>query len=215
MPRTKKVEEPVEKSEVDLLKEQIELLIKQNKLLQEKTISNNENKQLPDDKEESEMRPDTYIKVMSLCPHLLILNASPEGKGGKVFRFTHFGEVKKILKSFVDFIVENNRRFLDDGYFCFLSRNAVKSYGLDDVYEQILTKDKIEKILHGNESDAVNLFKSTTDRQRENIVRLILDKMLSGEKFDDNLLYRLSEVMGPGYSIREKYAKLLETKKNL
>lgn len=149
------------------------------------------------------------IKVMSLCSNVLNLNTQNYGKG-KNFRFGEFGEVKNIPYKDLSDILEVNRGFLESGYFVILNPKVVESEGLGEIYEKILDKAKIEKILAGNESDAVNFFKSTTDVQRETIVHLILDKMMKGENFDLNLLNRLSVVIGPDYSIYNRFKEMKE-----
>lgn len=202
MPRIKKVVEENSNDTINVLMSQIEEMRKQIEAL-----SKPQKKELDVEQEESDyaneikISGEDYIKVISLYPSILNLTTEPRGRG-KIFSFKQFGEVKRILyRDLVD-IMENHTNFLHDGLFLILNRNVVRKHGLDDAYEAILTKDKIEKIMSGNQSDAVNLFKSANEKQQGIIVDLIVDKALAGFEVDLNLLDRLSRIIG--YNIAEK-----------
>lgn len=209
MGRPKKMDltnELPEQSEIELLRQQNAMLLEQIKLLKTKEeldIS---------DGNEVDFRSDEYVKVMSLCSNPLNLNTDPGSKNNINYRFGEFGQVIKIPYRDLNDIVRRNRSFLEAGYFAILNRKAVRSLALDDIYSKILDKEKIDRILTGNESDAVNLFKSTSHRQQENIIRIILNQMLTGIVYDQNLLYRLSQAFDPEYSIMDVFNKLRESK---
>jgi hypothetical protein len=191
----------VEKEE---MKKQIEELNRQLQTLLAKVSvpSSPEPVDETDDSSEIEIRPDAYIKVMSLCP--VTLNLTTLGRGqGKIFTFTKFGEVKRILYADLVSIMEAHYNFLEQGFFVILKREVVRRHGLDDIYAKILTKDKIDAVLAGNnQSDSVHLFESANSNQREFIVNLLADKYVAGEKLDLNLLDRMSRVVG--YNIQER-----------
>lgn len=190
------------KSEVEELKKQIKELQKAIKLNSGKTKIENS---MDEDEDASDITisSDSYIKVMSLTPYQLTLTTEAHGRGKK-FDFYKFGEVKRILYRHLSEIMEEHPNFLNDGYFIILDKNVVRKHGLDDVYSQILTKDRIEQVLNGeNQSDAANLFKSCNNVQRNFIINIIHDKMLRNEYVDLNLLDRLSRIVDPNgeYSI--------------
>jgi hypothetical protein len=54
----------------------------------------------------------------------------------------------------------------------------------------------MERILEGNESDAVNLFKTANKKQQESICNLIIIEMVNGRDIDLNFVDRLSRVVG-------------------
>lgn len=158
-------------------------------------------KDIPEDVDSIRINPDEYIKIMSLCPYTL--NLSTEAKGrGKTFSFQQFGQVKRILYSDLVLIIENHSNFLNDGYFVILNSSVVRRHGLDEIYEHILTKENIDKILVGNQSDAVSLFKNANANQQKLIVDLFIQKILNGEQIDYNFLDRLSRIIG--FNIAEK-----------
>jgi len=182
------------------------------------SVKSNTKENIHDDEEDDEtnkikITSDDYIKVMSLTPYFLYLSTQAKGNG-KTFLFKNFGEVKRILYHDLVLIMENHQSFLENGFFIILNRSVVRKHGLDEVYSKILTKERIEKIVFGeNQSDAVNLFKSANLSQQQIIVNLIIDKVLNGFIIDLNLLDRLSRVTG--YSISERIESIKVNQKIL
>jgi hypothetical protein len=64
---------------------------------------------------------------------------------------------------------------------------------LDDTYTKILDKSKIEQIFEGNNTDALNLYKSSNPRQQEVIRDMLIDKLRDDEGFDLNLIAAISK----------------------
>jgi len=136
--------------------------------------------------DEIKIPQDDYIKVVSLC--LTRLNLSTLGMGkGKIFTFKEFGETKRILYSDLVEIIEHQDRFLKDGLFYIDDSRVIRRHGLDEVYEKILTKETIEKIMK-NSQNAVSLFNSANDKQKETIARMFIDRLIKGEDVDLNLI---------------------------
>ena len=177
------------------LKKQVEDLTKLvEKLMGEKVNSIPETENIEDD--EVKIDHDAYIKVMSLCSHTLTLSTKMGGKGGKSFNFEKFGQVKRILYYDLVDIIENHQNFLNDGLFMILDKKVIRRHGLDELYTKLLTKENMERILEGNESDAVNLFKTANKKQQESICNLIIIEMVNGRDIDLNFVDRLSRVVG-------------------
>lgn len=220
MARPKKIENNVV-DQTPTIQELMAQLMEMTKKVEELQSSQNLHAYAEDDElnEENEIKinPDDYIKVMSLVHFRLNLTTEAKGQG-RPFRFTKFGEVKRILYSDLIRIVENHANFLNDGYFVILNKNVVRKLGLNDVYAKILTKEKIERILEGNQSDAVNLFNTANKGQQEVIVKQIIERATRGFDTDLNLLFRLSQIIG--YDIQEKindaksFASMMESEKN-
>ena len=167
------------------------------------------------EEEEIEIKADAYIKVMSLVSEPLNLSTEPKGRG-RTFRFEAFAEVKPILYADLLRIMENNATFFNAGYFIILDKKFIRKHGLEDSYSKILNKDRIETLFnpHANQTDAVNIFKATNDKQKEAIINLLLDRMLAGSiAVDLNFLRRLSDVVG--YDIAEKFKDIQEANANL
>ena len=192
-------------SEIDILKQQInELLGKVNALTGEKSKNNSQESLDFDDTDQNntiKINGDDYIKVISLCPYTLNLSTQSKGRG-KLYTFTKFGEVKRIVYRDLIDIIENHANFMNDGLFLIMNRDVIRRHGLDDLYTKLLTKEKIEQILEGNQSDAVNMFRSANPRQQEMICNMIISEMVEGREMDLNFIDRLSRIMG--YNIIEK-----------
>jgi len=192
-------------SEIDILKQQInELLGKVNALTGEKSKNTSQESLDFDDIDQNntiKINGDDYIKVISLCPYTLNLSTQSKGRG-KLYTFTKFGEVKRIIYRDLIDIIENHANFMNDGLFLIMNRDVIRRHGLDDLYTKLLTKEKIEQILEGNQSDAVNMFRSANPKQQEMICNMIISEMIEGREMDLNFIDRLSRIMG--YNIIEK-----------
>ena len=192
----------VTREEADELMKQIaelKKLIKPQKEMKPNKIENNMDED--DIVDDIKISSDSYIKVMSLNPYLLTLTTQEYGRGKK-FNFEQFGDVKRILYHDLCDIMEQHQNFLNEGRFIILNRDVVRKHGLDEIYKKILTKEKIEIIIQGNDSDAINLFKSCGKVQQESIATMFVEKILNGIEIDLNLLDRLSRVIG--YDISDK-----------
>jgi hypothetical protein len=164
-----------------------------------------------DDSNLKNINSDTYIKVISLCPYTLNLATARKDKG-KLYTFTHFGEVKRIIYRDLMEIIENHRNFLNDGLFLIMNRDVIRHQGLDDLYEKLLTKEKIEIILEGNQSDAVNMFRAANPKQQDLICNMIISEMADGKEMDLNFLDRISRVVATRIDKYDIVEKVEDTK---
>ena len=203
--KRKEPRETVSKAEYDELKKKLDRM--------EKILLKGESASIP--KEENSMDDedayldivipsDKHIKVMSLTPYLLTLTTEEHGKG-KRYDFHSFGEVKNIPYHYLYDIMEAHPNFVDEGYFVILNKDVVKKHDLEEKYKNFISKEKINLILSGNQSDASNFFKVCGDTQRGFIINILHDKMLAGEYVDLNLLDRFSRIVDPSgkYSIAQ------------
>jgi len=171
--------------------------------------------------EEIEIPLNASIKVMSLIPYEL--NITTEGYGkGRPYTFRKYGEVKRIIYSDLNQIIETNRHHLEAGRFIILSKKVVQKHGLEDIYSGILSKEKIDVILIGliegkvKENDVLSLLKSSNAQQQENIINMIIDKQIAGESVDLNLLDKMARMTGIDISLRyENNVEFLKTLKSL
>lgn len=203
---TQDVKKPVAgdaKKEIEMLKAKLAELEKRQSTLDEKK----EVKEEP--ASDSKIQQDEYIQVMSLLPFNLNLSTKERGEGN-VKKFTHFGEVKRILyKDLVD-IMEANPDFLHNGFYYILDPRVIRFHGLEEYYSKILTKEKIEMILSANSSDGVSLYSSANPEQQKMIVGIIVAKLFEDPtSVDMNLVDSISRVSGIKISERVESAKVL------
>ena len=198
----------IQNKEEDLKAEVEKLKLMISKLMEEKDSSKNEYENDNYDKDDFNgirIMQEEYIKVMSLCP--MELNLSTEGNGkGKKFKFDKFGDVKRILYSDLVNIMENNSHFLNYGFFYILDSKVIRKHGLDETYEKILTKEKIERIVN-NSVDAVDLFKSANEKQREFIQDMLIARVRDDIDVDLNMVDRISRIAGINIAERGEESK--------
>lgn len=138
---------------------------------------------------------DELISVMSLLNYPLNLS-SEKGGQGRTVRFDTFGQVKKIMYGTLIDMMETNSRFMEWGYFFILDPRVIRSHGLQDMYEKILTKDKIEEILSGSKN-GLELYNSCNPEQKNIIIEMVIDKVkLDPDSIDLNLVDKLSRLSG-------------------
>jgi hypothetical protein len=147
---------------------------------------------------------DDYVKVICLVDHEVNLTTKPYGRGGKVFTFRKKYEVKRILYSDLVEILENHPTFIEAGYVYLADKKVIRKHGLDEVYKNILSQDKIEQIMAGNSSnDSVTLFKSANPKQQEVIVEMLIKKLSDNpDSVDLNMVDKISRASG--VKIQEK-----------
>lgn len=140
--------------------------------------------------------PDEYIKVMSLLPYTLILSTK-EGGQGSLKKFTKYGEIKRILyRDLVD-IMETSPGFLEAGYYYILDPRVIRFHGLEDVYENILTKDKIKEIFTANPEESVALYETANKNQQKIIIELIIGEIVEKPgRINMNVIDALSRASG-------------------
>jgi hypothetical protein len=203
---------------LELKKEIQELKKDKNEItVNEVSVKEQENDDYENEFDEIDIRPDAYIKVISLTPYMLNLTTETAGRG-KVFVFPSFGVTKRILYSDLVNILEVNQSFLNDGLFYIADRRVIRKNGLNSIYEKLLTKEKIESIISGKSNDAVSVYKSANNSQKEFIVDMLISKLASDpDSVDLNLIDKISRASGVNIQDKAKEAsdfrKSLEEKK--
>lgn len=159
-----------------------------------------------------EIRPNKYIKIMSLNFGKLVLTT--EGRGqGKAFIFNKFGDVKNVVYSDLANLIHHQQTFAEEGRFYVFDKYVVKNHGLVEYYDKFLTKEVIENILDYNRDELINLFKNTTDTQREIIVNILIKKIINGEDVDIAKVDIISRLAG-GINIFDIARDKIEAKNN-
>lgn len=188
-----KKENELLKNELEEIKKMLFNLTQNPQHIQpEYTIEKTENLVEDDD---FEIRPNKYIKVMSLNFGKLVLTT--EGKGqGKVFTFNKFGDVKNIVYADLANLIHHSQSFAEQGRFYIFDKNVVRNHGLVEYYNKFMTKEKIEHILDENRDEVISLFTNTTEAQRESIVNILIKKIIDGEDVDINKVDIISRIYG-------------------
>jgi len=158
----------------------------------------------PDD----EISPTKYVRVMSLCPYGLNLSTKPLGQG-KIFRFDHFGQVKRLLYSDLSEVLETNQYFHETGHFIILDEKVVRLSGYEDLYAKIMTKETIEAVLTGT-PEALALFEVAGKEQKDNVVSIIIERLVADpNSMDLNIVDKISRISGVDIARKVKDAQFL------
>lgn len=180
-------------NEIETLKEMISTMNQNNK----NGISNYQSKK---------------ISVISLIPNTYILSTEENGSG-KVYKFPHYGYSHKIKYDDLEQIVHLYREQAECGYFYIDDKNAVREFGLEDEYENILNKGRMDKLIRLEDSDCVDAFINMNDDMREHIIDSIIENMKTGYNYDFNYLKQIKDETG--IDIYAKYQNLNEIQKNV
>ena len=181
----------------------------QQELIEKADLLEKENKQLRNEPDDYGIRLDAYIEVMSLVDHKLNLSTRENGQGTR-FSFTKFGEVKRILYNDLASIFENYRSFMEAGLFYIMNPRVVRKHGLDDIYEKLLTKDMILKVVNCG-PNALKLYENATSGQQETIEGMIVAELKSGNTgLDLNVIAKIGKIAGKDLIALAEEAKQLE-----
>jgi len=213
-PQLQSIEEEtivIKKAELENIYKMIEDLqnnLKNNPSLMTKKNVEDEEEENYIYEEEEEVPLNSYIKVMSLIPYELNLSTERHGKG-RIFTFRGYGKTKRIIYQELEKIIEENRHFLERGFFIILDKRVVRKHGLDDAYKSIINKEKMDMILLGfqggevKENDILTFAKSAPKEQQHILATMIIDKRINGETIDLNLFDKLGRIMN--IDLNQKY----------
>jgi len=180
------------------------------KILEEKETSIDSKSINSNNIELNELRANEYIEVVSLIDGMLNLSTEPYGKG-KTYSFTKFGQSRAIQYGEVEGIINNQEKFIKNGYFYVSDDRVAKRHDLYRFYEETLNKETIEKILNSDDKKDIELFKMATDKQKEVIVNLYIKKIkdLDDSEIDYNKVSLFSKSFG------KDVAEMIEEYKSL
>ncbi len=194
----KTIEENKElKNEIDMLKAQIALMMK--------NMSNEQIKSSDDDD----------VVVVSMCNWLLNLTTEPMG-AGNVYQFTHFGEEQTIPKDDLKRIVKVNSKFIKEGLVYITDADFVKKEKLSTAYSKLIDLDRMKELLNADKSTFKKVFVSLPASQKEVLIDLITQRLIKDEEIDMNIVYICEEISGRSLTEEVNQAKevLKEMKHN-
>lgn len=160
-----------------------------------------------------EIYADEYIQVMNICPMPLTLSTESLGKG-RTYNFLKFGEIKRIVYGDLVRIMDSASTFLEKGFFYIMDDRVVRKHGFTGIYDQLLTKEKLDKIFDMG-VDAYALYSSATENQRKFIDTMLVRRVRDDEFVDFNLLAKILKNFGvdiveKGRTAKEMTAEAVE-----
>ena len=125
------------------------------------------------------------------------LNLSTEGYGqGEIYTFEHIGEEQSIPLEDLKKIIKNNKSFVEGGNFFINDDEVVKNQKLTNVYKKLLSYDEMLGLFNKDRTAFEKVFSGMTENQKENLKRIIFEKLNENEKsVDMNIVQVINEDM--------------------
>lgn len=125
------------------------------------------------------------------------LNLSTEGYGqGEIYTFERIGEEQSIPLEDLKKIIKNNKSFVEGGNFFINDDEVVKSQKLTNVYKKLLSYDEMLGLFNKDRAAFEKVFSGMTENQKENLKRIIFEKLNENEKsVDMNIVQVINEDM--------------------
>ena len=93
-------------------------------------------------------------------------------------------------------IVNNMPNMIRSGMVYITDAQFVEDNDLSEVYLNILSDKDLKELLSHDASYVVDVYKNVSDGQKNIIIDMIVDKVLAGEKVDNNVLVELGQLSG-------------------
>ena len=134
-------------------------------------------------------RPDAMIRLQSLTKGELCLNVN----GSVAINFDKYGDIKPVLYSELMNIVNNNRRFAEEGAFYIMDDASVKYLGLSRYYDNILSYDEIESLESYSDDELRTIVTKISDFQKDVISLVFANRIYNDEQVDRNKIEVISK----------------------
>ena len=134
-------------------------------------------------------RPDAMIRLQSLTKGELCLNVN----GSVAINFDKYGDIKPVLYSELMNIVNNNRRFAEEGAFYIMDDASVKYLGLSRYYDNILSYDEIESLESYSDDEIRTIVPKISDFQKDVVSLVFANRIYNDEQVDRNKIEVISK----------------------
>ena len=134
-------------------------------------------------------RPDAMIRLQSLTKGELCLNVN----GSVAINFDKYGDIKPVLYSELMNIVNNNRRFAEEGAFYIMDDASVKYLGLSRYYDNILSYDEIESLESYSDDELRTIIPKISDFQKDVVSLVFANRIYNDEQVDRNKIEVISK----------------------
>ena len=134
-------------------------------------------------------RPDAMIRLQSLTKGELFLNVN----GSVAINFDKYGDIKPVLYSELMNIVNNNRRFAEEGAFYIMDDASVKYLGLSRYYDNILSYDEIESLESYSDDELRTIVPKISDFQKDVVSLVFANRIYNDEQVDRNKIEVISK----------------------
>lgn len=171
------------KEENDSLKKQMEEMQAQLKMMAEMISASRSSA-------ESAPKAEKFIPIVNLSTGVLVLRGTTVHTIEGQFASVTFREREARA------IMNNARNVFVKGYAWIADEEFMKEYDLDIACANVLSDEKLKKVLDSSPEYVVEVYKSVPEAQKQIIISMIEEKRSNGQYVDANVIMRLSEVSG-------------------
>lgn len=171
------------KEENDSLKKQMEEMQAQLKMMAEMISASRSSA-------ESAPKAEKFIPIINLSTGVLVLRGTTVHTIEGQFASVTFREREARA------IMNNARNVFVKGYAWIADEEFMKEYDLDIACANVLSDEKLKKVLDSSPEYVVEVYKSVPEAQKQIIISMIEEKRSNGQYVDANVIMRLSEVSG-------------------
>ncbi len=132
------------------------------------------------------------VKVTSLLGNSYVLSTQPNGRGA-IFRFEKYGESKNIKFTEMQSVLQIYGKQFEEGYAVLESKKDYEDLGVGYMYDMVLTKDKMDKLLELKTDEDIEIILNFSDDMLDNVLRLIAYRINNGANYDYNMINRLQK----------------------
>jgi len=156
------------------------------------------------------VRQDDYIEVVSLCPNMLTMTTEAKGMGFP-YTWTNFGDISQIVYSDLQLLIKNHGSglytdFFREGYVYINDKDVVKKSGFNEIYEKLLTFEQMQEVIKCDSEKCAELLASTNKRQQLHVARMVIEKIINGEKLDLNIVDKFARISGVNIVEEARYS---------
>lgn len=133
------------------------------------------------------------VKVISLLPNRYDLPTQPNGKGGKIYTFTKYGDVQNIrFTDMIDILTRFTHQF-EKGYAVLTNQKDYDDLGIGYIWDSVLSLDKTERLIKLQDENSVDTIIDMEKDMQEKIVGIIARKIVDGYSYDYNKIKQLED----------------------
>lgn len=132
------------------------------------------------------------VDVISMIGNTYNMSTQPYG-GGKVYTFNKFGERKSIRFADMQDILVNQLDQFEKGYALLTNKKDYEDLGIGYVYDEVLSKEKVERLVLLKDSDAIDTILGLDEEYQEKLVGVIAQNIVNGYSYDYNKIKELED----------------------
>jgi len=130
------------------------------------------------------------IPFINMTPGTLVL------KGTQVWKIEGQFVQRSFLEREARVIINNMRNAVTSGVVYIADAQFVEDNDLTEVYHYILSNEQLKTLFQNKPEYIIELYKNTPEQQQEIIIKMVMDKKLSGQPVDGNILVELGKLSG-------------------